>query len=226
MKDAPVLVCNVGIGDGLVLSGAAIKLAKIHGGLQFPCTPKNKPTIDSVFVNYPQIKVFTVDNSEKLAAKYSNSVLNCYWKRLEGVMEPTTDWPVWMYQQLSVPFQHRWTSCPIEEAANKIDQFDQFYPIVIHDDPDRGFQIDLERVENYSHDQAAYIVDNPDYPSVLSYVELLRQAQQIHVMDSWVFHLVESIWGVKAQLFFHTYVRQHHPVWHNFSTRYNWIKLI
>jgi hypothetical protein len=219
--EAETIVCNLGLGDAIVIAGAVVEIAERRGRVRFPTLPHNHASITSFFVNYPEIEVFIVDSDFELRTRYADSKLKCYWTRVEGVItDPTISWDKWMYQQLDVPFDARYFSSPLFDACCDVKQLSFGEPYrLIHDDPERGFAI-TNHGSSVEWLRDIPIVNNG--ASILQYVEAILYAHEIQVIDSSVWHLVETINFVTGKLFLHRYARKRLPIWHDCACRYKW----
>jgi hypothetical protein len=217
----PTLVCNTGLGDFYVLSGAIVYLAKKYGGLRIPCLRHNYETISLCLDDYPEIEVFTVANDNELLDLHPYSPLYCHWQEFQDGMAVTQTNDRWMYEKLGVDFEHRWRSCPLESAAAKVPQI--VFPgpyYLLHEDPERGFPITYgpwhpvvttRRIGKYGTHTA------------LGWVDAIKRARELHFIDSSFWHLANSITLPTNQpRYLHRYVRQWHPIWHNVEMKQMW----
>jgi hypothetical protein len=200
---------HLATGDTIVQSGLIVELHKKFGALAVPTYPKNAVFVQSLFRDYPEISTYSIPESwpwgAPLGLIYDEAMrkagldkgkeirLGSYGG--EGVGTKST------YLQAGVPYEKRWDSCPIEEAAKKVEQIE--WPnnnrIFLHDDPARNFVI-----TKWIDRSTAFF---PSWASnILSYVNILKTAEEIHVIDSAFFCLVEQL-EVEARLFFHRYAR-------------------
>lgn len=230
------LLPHLGLGDSIILSGAAVALANKHDGLVFPCWKRNVASIQSLFHFHPNIMVLPVESEDDMlhlaklhedagvlrAGHYSGIPRNLpdpqpneddffigyseedEEKQEENYLAALKDWEKkhegfvherfdeWLYRTLEVPFPARWASSPISLAATVVEQttFPENLPFV-HDDMARGFPIPWNPNKPLPR---RHIRPNPDLKkSILSYVDLLEKAPEIHLINSSFCHLVESI---------------------------------
>jgi hypothetical protein len=220
----PTLICNTGLGDMYVLSGAIVYLARKHGGLRIPALPQYRRTLHQCFILHPEVEIFTILNDAAMLREYRDdrNTIRCHWTKYD---EPSgLSWDRWLYGVLGVPFEERWSSCPLEEAASHQSQIifaGPFY--LVHEDPERGFPmpyapwhpvIATRRIGMYGRH------------SPLAWVEAIRMAKELHFFDSSMWHLAESITIPRPQpKYIHRYMRPWHETWHAIQTRYYWIYL-
>jgi len=224
----PTLICNTGLGDMYVLSGAIVYLARKHGGLRIPALPQYRRTLHQCFINHPEVEIFTILNDATMLKEYrdAGNCIRCHWTKYD---EPSgLGWDVWLYERLGVPFEERWNSCPLEAAAAQQSQIifaGPFY--LIHEDPERGFPmpyvpwhpvISTRRIGMYGRH------------SPLAWCDAIRMAKELHFFDSSMWHLAESLTipsrGTATQAkYIHRYMRPWHRTWHAIQTRHYWIYL-
>lgn len=197
---------HLGLGDAIICAGMAVELAKIHGEIEVPAKTENMRSVQSFFHHHPEIHVvqsgFTPSDSINIG-HYSGK------PHLEG-----ESFDEWLYRTAEIPFEKRWDSCPIEKAAkeyrrNDMEAFKAAPIVFIHDDAEREFSIDWDRIPFPDEFIPVSPKPSPDRASILWLCEFLFQAKQIHVIDSCFLHLVESL-QVQADLFLHRYARKPH----------------
>lgn len=116
--------------------------------------------------------------------------------------------PCWdreFYRQAGVPFINRWKHCYIPTPDRTVKRRDF---TIRHHDPKRGFLI-----EGMKPDMD--ITPSTEKP-LLDWVPELMAAAEIHVIDSCVLNLVESMWHLQmvrpdAKLCYHKYARSEPP---------------
>jgi hypothetical protein len=220
---------HVACGDTLVTAGLIVELHKIHGPIAVPTYPKYEVFVRSLFHNFPDISVYTVSEPYPWGAP-SNEVYDAAMERAgldkskeirlgnyyQGVQIKGTEGT---YLQAEVPYQKRWESCPIKEAVKHVPQLDWNTPsrVFYHDDPARGYMI-TRLVDK----ETAYF---PRWNNnILQYVHILQTAEQIHVIDSAFWCLVNQLdLDVSTKLFFHRYARVGSTVP---IERHNWMELL
>jgi hypothetical protein len=211
------IITHLGLGDGILQAGAFVVLCERYGEIAVPCYEQYETSTRSFFAAYPQISVYTLQH--RFGFDWG-SPPEWHWKKrikefgLAG--EPLRagvyaggideDFSASFYRQLGVPYAARWERCPLREAATQVEQLSlSQWPterkIFLHDDPIRGFVI-----RRFINRGQAFHPDNDTSQSILRYIDLIEEAQEIHVIDSAFFHLVNSF-KPKAKLFLHQYPR-------------------
>jgi hypothetical protein len=223
------LFSHIGLGDLLLLYGAILRLAKIHGGLRIYCYFAHEVSVRSFFVNYPDIQVVPVPrgtgwyglpDEHALRPAVDGKILRCGFYAAQGVRRDIS-FPELFYQQLGVAYKERWeASGPLLAAAMAVAQLDTDLDVFVHDDASRGFNI----IKGIDGQKVLRPLENG--ASILQYVNVLRKMKKIHCMDSVFYHLVESLLGIAAELYYHRYPRLYIPGWFDYPRRYPWTVLV
>jgi hypothetical protein len=204
-----------------VLAGAAVVLAKRHGGLRFPCYRHNEVSVRGIFANYPEVEVLPVGNNAEmrnLPPYFGETTGLCCGHYHPSPSLPGEGFDAWFYRQLEVPLDERWDSCPIGEAVKK--EWQRPVPLfdyaLIHDDPSRGYGIRREVVDALIPLKTFHVYGT----SILRYADMLTHANEVHCINSSFFHLAESL-KPKGNLFLHRYARPWAPI-DAVKTRHTW----
>lgn len=225
--NTPTVICNTGLGDFFVFSGAFVELARRHGSIRIPALPQYIQTIRACLVAHPEIEVFQIVDDDRMLEEYLHdpNTIRCHWQRIDRAqaLEPDISWDRWAYRQFKVDFEHRWSSNPLQKAANCTPQI--IFPgpyYLLHEDPERGFPITYppwhpvittRRVQGYRN------------RTLLAWCDAIHYAKELHVIDSSVWHLANSLdlpAGLIQPRYLHRYVRQWHPTWHAIQTNHMW----
>jgi hypothetical protein len=218
-----VLFCHQGLGDHILLSGAVILLAEKHGGLRIYCYRPYYVSVRSFYINHPLVQVVPFDNPpgatwgippEHLFAPINGEIIRSGAYAPGFGPRPGVSFPEVFYEQLGIPYEERWNSCPIEEAAKEFTNEQLSCEVFVHDDAQRGFNI-------------TRIISDDVYrpfgePTLLRYVHPIRTAKVIHVIDSGFYHLIESLSGIAATLYLHQYAKYFLGDWTTYPRRHHW----
>jgi hypothetical protein len=230
------LITHLGLGDGILQTGAAVVLAERSGEIAFPCYERYSVSTRSFFADHPLISTYTLPHEETFA--WGSPPEGVYARRIEECgMEAATplrsgiyagigideDFSRSFYKHLNVPYEARWERCPLIEAWKRVEQLTlPRWPgggrkIFLHDDPARGYVI-----RKLINRQEAFQPEFYDWnQSILRYIGLILEADEIHVIDSAFFHLVNTF-TPRAKLFLHQYSRWPRSIGFRYPSRLNW----
>jgi hypothetical protein len=230
------IITHLGLGDGILQAGAAVVCSERYGEIAMPCYERYRVSTQSFFTRHPLISTFTLPHQEGFdwgsppewvwAQRIKECGMEGAGPLRAGIYSGTgidQDFSRSFYKHLDVPYEARWTRCPLLEAWKDVEQLHlERWPggsrrIFLHDDPARGYVI-TKRVNR----RDAFQPDFSDWnQSVLRYVELLLEADEIHVIDSVFFHLVNTFTPT-GKLFVHQYPRWPRPISFRYPSRLNW----
>lgn len=217
------LFSHTGLGDEILLSGAIVELLKRHGRVRTYCDEKYLSSVRSFYTHYPEVLVTGIKPvggdrgvpPEFQLRPVEEKVIRTGFYAGEGTRSDIS-FPEAFYRQLFVDYGERWKSCPIEKAAEAVPQLDTHLEVFVHDDAARGYHI----VKGITAKPVFRPLENGG--SILSFVRILRKAKEIHCIDSAFYHLVESLEGISAKLYYHRYAKYYIPGWCDYPKRYAW----
>jgi hypothetical protein len=227
--NAPTVICNTGLGDFFVFSGAFVELARLYGSIRIPALPQYIQTIRACLVRHPEIEVFPIIDDDHMLEDYLHdpNTIRCHWRKIYEAqaqyepIEPDISWDRWAYRQFKVDFEHRWSSCPLQAAADCTPQI--VFPgpyYLLHEDPERGFPITYPPWHPVITTRRAGRYGGR---TLLAWCDAIVQAKELHFIDSSMWHLANSLnLDPRQPRYLHRYVRQWHPTWHSIETRKMW----
>jgi hypothetical protein len=215
------LFCHIGLGDLILLSGAIVRLVERHGQLRIFCYEHHLGSVRSFFADYPGVVPVAVPRNCQgpygvpdeciLPDPFHQIRSGFYLSRQE---RRDLSFPEVFYSQLEFDYAVRWDACPIEKAASHVPQAKTDLKLFVHDCPARGYHI----VSRGIGERDVYRPFE-DGGSILQFVDILRRAYEIHCIDSSFYHLVESLAGITAALYYHRYARPYKPGWFDYPRR-------
>ncbi len=206
MKSCTV-VGHIGLGDLVLLCPIGIYLSQIYDKVYFPARCSDKSSLITFFVNHPRIELYwphALPGLDVFPFPASDRVIRTgiyhYEPRLP--IDDSLSFIENYYQHADVPMSVRWDYCPLKEASRQVEQYhgpsEPFE--FIHDAPERGYTI------RGNFKNPFFVRDQPRNLSILRYVDMLRNAAEIHCMDSCFLHLAESV-QTNGSLFYHKYCK-------------------
>jgi hypothetical protein len=223
------IVTHIGLGDCIVQTGLAVALLERYERIAFPCYEPYLASVSSFFVNHPRISVYTLphrpgwnwgsppdrvwdETMERLGLDTTNQI------RLGNYSGRGTGWDFTQsfYEHAQVPYEARWDKCPIREAAKGFADHGCGAKVFIHDDPQRGFNIRRNGILD-----ACVAGRETIGSSMLTYAETIESADEVHVIDSSFFWLVNAL-NPKGKLYLHCYARWPRPNYFRYQSRQEW----
>jgi hypothetical protein len=234
MTEPPLLARHLGCGDGLMLAGGAVELAKEFVGLRFPAWTGHVPTFTEIFKDHPEIEIVPVKDENDMMSKQRNMILTGvykrpydFWKGQEPFNHPWKDgepFDEMFYREIGVPIEKKWDSFPWRYEVGPVAYKSPY--IFVHDDASRGFVIRTDRIGNPQWDQNMMVCPDREFGlPITSYAASLIYAHEIHVINSAFMWFCEFLpLPPKQRKFIHRYARP----WRNcdqYKHRHNWIIL-
>lgn len=116
----------------------------------------------------------------------------------------------YFYEQVQIPHSIRTDYFYVErdkDAENEL--FKELNPenkpyIFVHDDPDRGYEIDMTKLTNDYH-----VIRNNNTKNIFHFIKVLEDAQEIHCMESSFKSLID-FYAKTADLYYHDF--RGHPL--------------
>jgi hypothetical protein len=188
---------NLGLGDAIICNGLVRWLARERGrNLILPCYQQNRASVEAMFADLPEAMPVLHDgrfvgheNEETLSIGLSNP----RW----GEVQP---FDRAFYEFAGVPFDAKWDLFHIPEDHRGTGCTSPRV-ILFHEDRERGFMIDRNRLTAGVRCQVI-----PTTPRITDWRYMIRDAAEIHCIDSAVMHLAELL-PTTGKLFYHKYAR-------------------
>ena len=202
----PVFIrTHLGLGDAIIQNALVRAKAREHERVIFPVKHANIPTVTQLFSDVPNITLLPVDgdnHADEEADKFKDEVLGLGLYRKQGWNGGEPGWDKEMYEHAGVPFKDRWDgfTFPIEPLKPHTPPAEPF--ALIHEDPKRKFIIKRSLLP-----KSLPLVPVLASSSLLDYYDYIRQAEEIHCIDSSVACLVDGVATRAKRLVLHLYAR-------------------
>ena len=209
---------NEGMGDTILLSGAIVELAKTFKMI-VPCKGIYIPSTESIFADYDNICVAHIGGYGDIANMIDK--MPCIKAGMHSGIPCLEPFPEWMYKTINIDLNKRWENCPVGKASLKVEQL----PV-----PEKPYAF-VAKMGNFGGagnqlrvwEGIRQVEPELDFTkSILRYCDIIRNADEIHVIDSAFFHLTESL-DVTGKCFYHHYARPGST--HYKRTKHNWNKV-
>lgn len=195
---------HLGLGDAIICAGLIAALIKQHEKLILPVKPENMVSVKAIFKNFPNVEFFELTNDEMASLFFLRATeeqsIRLGWYGDEDPREGES-FDAWFYRQAGVDFNARWDLNPLRDYIGDNDTVGPKTYAFIHDSFERGFNIPRNKI------YTPFEVVPKIHPSgILHYAKAIRNAAEIHVIDSAFLHLVESL-PTMGKLYLHRYPR-------------------
>lgn len=201
-----VLYHHLGLGDHFICNGLVHKFAEDYDKIYLPCKQHNYDTVEYLYSESPKVEVVSISGNEyeqvyNLGLSLDIPVLTVGFENCShGV-----DWDISFYRQVNIDYSERYNSFKMPQKS----------PEFVIDVPDEPFILvhDVSSVAQYNLnvDTKYKIVkfEKGVSSNLFSYIDLIRNAIEIHCIDSSVYHLIDSLTDITDKLFYH-HVRNAH----------------
>lgn len=209
---------HLGLGDHFVCNGLVNFIAKQNtGSIDLICKKHNLPTVEYLYSENNKINVVPIEyNKNELEAVNEYGVLNNKTILRIGFQycDPN-NWDKSFYKQTGIDFIERYRFFKLPRSKpNPILQPPSDKYIFVHNQSSDGvFDLALKS------DLPKVYVKKEDTDNLLSYIDLIQNAEEIHCINSSLFHLIDSMPCTTTKLYYHD-VRKH-PC--SFEVSYKWI---
>lgn len=210
---------NLGLGDAIICAPIIARLATEHNEVYIPSWHSNIQSVESLFVNYPNVKVrpFCGNPDAYRENWMGNGDLKLGHENKNMPQLPDESFVQWFFRQAGMTEEERWKWCPIQKAAESVEQYEGAYEpfsqmIFVHEDQARGF------VTKGTMNKGVWPALNSGR-SILAHVKALAECKQIHCIDSSFLHLAEAV-ETTGKLFYHQYARPNST--DNYKFRKQW----
>lgn len=198
-----ILHHHLGLGDHFVCNGMINYLSKEYDLIYLPCKKHNFNTIELLYSENSKVKVFKINSSEFEEIYYFSKFTNIPIFRVGFENCNIYEWNTSFYSQLSLDFSIRYSEFKLpKNIPNENDLYNLLakneYCLVHRESSEGKYELNIDK----KYDVVEVSKENDPYGNLLNYVKLIKNAKEIHCINSSFFHLVDSI-ETKAKLFYH-----------------------
>jgi hypothetical protein len=214
-----LILGHLGLGDHILCNGIYRHFSKISQKVVIPVKKHNLHSLQMMLLDRSNVEFFVVKDTNNL--KEISESINLIFGNTHEIIKlgyfgesflttANINYDENFYLQAGVPFTNRWDDfefsinqknaaeiCDITSVTTKYD--------FVHDDKERNFEIK----ENYLDSKRLRIKPNSmkkDLYSIFDYYPLIRQATEIHCIESSFAAFIDSI-QINGSLFCHRYAR-------------------
>ena len=196
-----ILYHHLGLGDHFICNGLVNKLSEKYDKIYIPCKQHYFESVYCLYSENFKVEVFPILNEPYDVYKYSNdNNLNVMLVGFLDFCANTFEQSFYKSVDLdySVRYNHFKLPKHIENSKSLYDKLVKTIPYcVIHENSsDKDFTLDI------NSDLEKIYIKFGQTSNILDYIEILKNAEEIHCVGSSIYALVDSI-DVKAKLYYH-----------------------
>lgn len=227
IQDKVYLVSNLFLGDAFVINALVHKFAQECNQLHVPTLPQYVPTVSCLYADWPHIKVVPYLGAAQEQAYVKEhdlqqinfrtlfEVTQLPLKHHDQPVHVPVNWDRQIYEYFDVPFSRRYKDFQLpkhipgsKELLHKLNP--EAAPYVVwhrHSHQNLGpYDIDLAAWRQHvgAPDRKIIEVEIGHSANLLAWWDVLRNAEEIHVVPSAVHCLVDSVWDqMPTSLWYH-----------------------
>lgn len=222
MTSLPIFVHHhLGLGDHIICNGLVRSLlndGKVFGQIFLFAKEKNAQRVSRMFADEPRIQLIAIPSDANEIA-FVNAIIQqynivdfirCGFSMGENLkkMGVVSNFDQAFYACAGVPYEKRWTAFKIirnsdAEASALLKLNSEKAPyIFVHDDPSRGF------VVNISNPSGLKIIKNDPTVDMFDMMGVLEGATEIHCIESSFRNLIEYMPNIICPLYLHKSIRE------------------
>lgn len=192
---------HLGLGDHFVCNGLVNYICKIsEEPIYLICKNRNTDTVEYLYSENDKVTVIAIDGLDEIletnnyALKTNDKILRIGFEHCDP-----RGWDVSFYKQLNIDFieRYRFFKLPKKKPKNLIKAPDSPYILVHNQSSDKKYQLSI----NTNLD--IFYMNKEDGYHLLSYIDVIVNAEEIHCIDSSFFHLVDSLPSTTNKLYYH-----------------------
>ena len=204
MKKTVVIHHHLGLGDHIICNGL-INQMSISKKIYLICKLQYYKNIKYLYQNNNNVKIIpltkVMTKSIKSEKKFSKIVSLCLFTKIKyiGFKQEEGDYfDKLFYKQADIDFKHRYMSFYVpNDSENMILVPDSKFRLIHKESSLGNYDLKIE-----SDDLINIFVTKDLGKNIFSYINLIKNAQEIHCVDSSFIHLVDSL-RLSNSLYFH-----------------------
>jgi hypothetical protein len=228
---------HLGLGDHIICNGLVRRYCKSYERIYLFVKHVNVESVAFMYRNEPKIILVPVKDDDEVPLRTNDSI-PLIRVGFEYVNTSSRNFDESFYRQVGLEFDCRWSDFALErDYSMEMELFNTLNPncvpyALVHDDPSRGFSLDLTyvtkdlRIIRPSDCMDGLYADGTFKKyNLFHWILVLERAREIHCMDSAFKCLVESLVNVNTpRLVYHRYVRGAGPRFVS-SMRKDWVTI-
>lgn len=198
-----ILHHHLGLGDHFVCNGLVNFLSDSYDTIYLPCKKNNFNTVELLYSENQKVKVFKIDKSEFQEVEHFSQYSSTPILRVGFNNCNIFEWNTSFYSQLNIDFSIRYSRFRL---PSRIENEENIFRLLSKNDYCLIHCESSEAKYSLNIDGKKQIVEvskeKDPYGNLLNYVKLIKNAKEVHCINSSFFHLVDSV-ETNAKLFYH-----------------------
>ena len=209
-RNSIILHFHLGLGDNIVCNGLVNKISKYFEEIHLPVKDKYDEMIRFMFQNNKKIKFFNVSYSNSTNDVFKHSLKNnLEILRIGFEKQGKEPFNTWFYKQIgfdysdsysyfNIPKNNEKSNLLYEHLLNFYEIKSESYNLVHCESHENTYS--LKNVKNFKN---IFVTKDSDiFNNLLHYDKIIKNAQEIHCINSSFLHLVDRL-PSKGNLFYH-----------------------
>jgi len=194
-----ILYHHLGLGDHFLCNGLVHKVSEKYDNVYLACKKHNYETVKYLYSESPKIKIFKIHNNEYEEVKTFSDITNIPILAVGFQYVNHRQWDKSFYDQLDIDFSEKYNSFHIPKNPPKVivDPPKEEY-ILVHNEASVG-KYDLNIETNLKVVEIKKGVSD----NLFSYIDIIKNASEIHCINSSLFHLIDNIPNITNKLYYH-----------------------
>ena len=206
IKDQRFLIHHhLGLGDHFVCNGIVNYISKItEAHISVICKQQNYVTVCCLYSEDKNISIIPIDTDceDQIQQVNRYAIENDFRLLRFGFGDDHIDpkaWDMSFYKELGIDFIERYRSFKLPKMPPEtLLPVPSHKYIFVHDESSEG-KYDLKILSNLPQ----ICVNKTDTDNILAYIGLIQNAEEIHCVNSSLFHLVDSMSNITKKLYYH-----------------------
>lgn len=211
---------HLGLGDHIICNGMIRHYCKLYDNIILFSYSHNLSNVRYMYRDLKNLEIFDFKKEDDLIQyviknNLQSHIIKIGFERLSSYLNEMT-FDKAFYKMMGFDFMVRFDNFYYQRDIEKenlvcktLNPNNEKYIFII-DDPQRGFNIDMNKVPK------KYKIIKNDYNFMMfDYIKLLENAEEIHTMQTGFLDLINSYKMNTPKIYRHTYVRQYEPSIHS-----------
>jgi hypothetical protein len=206
---------HLGLGDHFVCNGLVNYFCKLEK-IDLICKKHNEPTVKTLYQDNNNVTVIPISAQNELSESYNYSVsTNQKILRIGFDKCDINNWDRSFYSQVSLDFVERYRLFKLpRKLPTQIETPQDPFMFIHSESSDGSYKLNINSSINNR-----FYVKKTDTDNLLGYLRLITMAEEIHCINSSLFHLIDSIPTITNKLYYHNI--RYHPYTFEISNKWS-----